>query len=72
MISILNVIIAITAVLLILVILLQSQGSGLGAAYGGSSNSYRSRRGAERGLFIFTILLAGVMIVSLLARLILA
>lgn len=70
MINIINAAIGLSAILLIVVILLQSQGSGLGAAYGGSSNSYRSRRGAEKGLFVFTIVLAVVMVVGLLARLV--
>lgn len=37
---------------LIFVILLQSKGTGLGTAFGGSSQVYRSRRGIEK-LFIY-------------------
>ncbi len=68
---ILNIIIAISSVLLIIVVLLQNQGSGLGDAFGasgGASNAYRSKRGLERGLFGFTIILATVLVVSVLAR----
>jgi protein translocase SecG subunit len=44
-------------------ILLQSRGSGLGAAFGGDSSVYRSRRGVEARLFQFTIALAVVFVV---------
>lgn len=70
--SLLNILIVLSSILIIIVVLLQSQGSGLGDAFGGSSNVYRSRRGAERGLFGLTIVLAIVLVVSLLARLVLA
>jgi preprotein translocase subunit SecG len=48
----------IVAVFLILAILLQARGSGLSATFGGDSSVYRSRRGIERRLWQFTILLA--------------
>ena len=38
-------------------ILLQARGAGLGAAFGGDSSVYRSRRGIEKRLFQFTIAL---------------
>jgi protein translocase, SecG subunit len=38
-------------------ILLQSRGSGLGGTFGGDSAVYRSRRGIERRLWQFTIIL---------------
>ena len=43
-------------------ILMQARGAGLGAAFGGDSSVYRSRRGIEKRLFQFTILL-GVLFV---------
>jgi len=46
------------AVLLITLILMQQRGSGLGAAFGGEGNIYRSRRGIEKFLFYGTILIA--------------
>lgn len=46
------------AVLLILSILLQSRGTGIGAAFGGGGNVYRTKRGAEKKLFQATILIA--------------
>ena len=42
---------------LIFSILLQSRGSGLGGTFGGDSAVYRSRRGIERRLWQFTIVL---------------
>lgn len=46
------------AILLIGLILLQQRGSGLGMAFGGEGNIYRSRRGIEKILFYGTIVLA--------------
>jgi preprotein translocase subunit SecG len=43
---------------LLAAILLQARGSGLSATFGGDSSVYRSRRGIERRLWQFTILLA--------------
>jgi len=46
------------AILLVIAILLQQRGSGLGIAFGGEGNVYRSRRGIEKTLFFATIVLA--------------
>lgn len=46
------------AILLMVSILLQQRGSGLGMAFGGQGNVYRSRRGIEKILFYATIVLA--------------
>ena len=59
----------ISALLLTVVILLQNQGSGLGGAWGGEGNFYRSKRGAEKALFVLTIVLAILFIGSLLGGL---
>lgn len=45
-------------IFLLLAILMQARGSGLSATFGGDSSVYRSRRGVERRLWQFTILLA--------------
>ena len=48
----------VVAVLLIGVILMQAQGSGLSASFGGSNESFRSRRSVEK-LFVWaTVVLA--------------
>ena len=59
--SFVNVAVMIVAILLILVILLQirEQGSGL---FGNSQSTVRTRRGLEKVLFQFTIVLAAIFI----------
>jgi len=57
----------IIAILLILSILLQNQGSGLGSAFGGSNSVYLTKRGLEKKLFIATIVLAVLFLASSLA-----
>ena len=46
------------SLLLSTTILLQAKGTGLGTAWGGTSLTYRSKRGAEKLLFTATIILA--------------
>jgi len=48
----------VVSVLMIVAILLQSRGTGLGAAFGGDGNVYRTKRGVEKILFRATIVLA--------------
>ena len=48
-------------------ILLQSRGAGLGATFGGDSSVYRSRRGIEKRLFQFTIILGVLFVVFSIA-----
>lgn len=48
----------IVALLLIVSIIMQSRGSSAGMAFGGNSESYRSKRGLEKILFYATIVLA--------------
>ncbi len=43
---------------LILAVLVQQRGTGLGRSFGGSNAVYRVRRGAERFIFNATIVLA--------------
>lgn len=47
----------IVSIALIASILLQARGAGLGATFGGDSSVYRSRRGIERRLWQFTLML---------------
>lgn len=56
--SALNVAQIILAILLVVSILLQAQGTGLGAAFGGGGNVYRTKRGAEKKIFQLTIVLS--------------
>lgn len=57
----------IVAIGLIASILLQSRGAGLGSTFGGESAVYRSRRGIEKRLFQFTIVLAILFVMVALA-----
>ncbi len=52
----------IVSVALAFAVLLQSRGSGLGGTFGGDSTVYRSRRGIERRLWQFTIVLIGLFV----------
>ena len=47
----------ILGVLLILVIIIQQKGSGLGTSFGGDMSFYRTKRGAEKLLFLATIVI---------------
>ncbi len=60
----------VVSLLLIIVILLQNRGAGLGSAFGGTGGVYLTKRGLEKKLFIATIVLAvlffGLSLASLL------
>jgi protein translocase SecG subunit len=58
-----------SAVLLVLTILLQHRGTGLGGAFGGQGLSYRSRRGVEQLLLRTTTVFAALFLITLVARL---
>ncbi len=50
------------AVLLMVAILMQNRGAGLGGVFGGSGGVYLTKRGLEKKLFITTIVLAVIFI----------
>lgn len=50
----------ILGILLILVIVIQQKGSGIGTSFGGDMSFYRTKRGAEKLLFYATIVIAVV------------
>ena len=52
------IILIVLSVLIVGSVLLQGQGSGIGMAFGGDSNVYRTKRGVERLLFRGTIVLS--------------
>lgn len=56
----------ILGVLLIILIVLQSKGTGLGSTFGGDMGFYGTKRGAEKMLFIFTIIIAVLFFLALL------
>lgn len=53
----------ILAVVMIAVILLQVRGGGLGGIFGQPDSTFRTRRGLEKALFQFTIVLVLIFIV---------
>ena len=59
-----------SAILLILLILLQQRGASLGAGFGGSGELNIERRGLEKSLYNATIVVAFVFVISILAILI--
>lgn len=52
----------IIAILLMIAILMQNRGAGLGGIFGGSGGVYLTKRGLEKKLFIATIVLATIFI----------
>lgn len=67
--GILNGLIIFAAILTVVSIILQNKGVSLGAGFGGDSNAYRSKRGAEKVLFYATIVSASFMFAFVLATL---
>lgn len=55
---ILNIVQVVLAVLLVGAVLLQARGTGVGLAFGGDGNVYRTRRGIEKKLHVATIVIA--------------
>lgn len=62
--QVVNLLQIILGVLLVLVILLQSKGTGLGSTFGGELAMYRTKRGAEQLLFRVTIVLTVLFILA--------
>lgn len=71
MLELITIVQIISAILLILGILLQQRGVGLGSAFGGEGTLYRTKRGVERGIFIGTIIFSILFFSSALAGVIL-
>lgn len=67
--TIISVIQIILGILLVLVIIIQQKGSGLGSSFGGDMSFYRTKRGAEKLLFYATIVLSAAFILSSLVGL---
>ena len=55
------------SIALIAAILLQARGTGLSGAFGGDSAVYRSRRGVEKRLWQFTIVLLAMFVIFSIA-----
>lgn len=59
----------VSAILTILLILLQQRGASLGAGFGSSGELYTTRRGLEKSLFSATIICSVVFVLSILCLL---
>ena len=67
--SFLEVVIFVSAILTILLILLQQRGASLGAGFGSSGELYTTRRGLEKSLFVTTIVSSVIFTLSILGLL---
>lgn len=54
----LSIIQIVLSLILIGLIIIQSKGTGLGTAFGGDMGFYGTKRGAEKMLFVFTIIIS--------------
>ena len=68
--TVLNILQLLVATLLIATILIQAKGTGLGSAWGGGGEFYRSKRGVEKFLFTATIILGSLFVLGGIANLI--
>jgi protein translocase SecG subunit len=62
----------IVAVLLVVSVLLQNRGAGLSGAFGGDFGGYYTRRGLEKFLVMFSVVLSFLFIVLAISSLILS
>ena len=69
--TIFQTLILISAILVVLLILLQQRGASLGSGSAASSELYTTRRGLEKSMFNTTLVLSVVFIFSILGLLIL-
>lgn len=56
------------SVFLTAAIVIQARGTGLGSAWGGTGEFYRSKRGVEKILFIATVILAALFFLTSIAN----
>ena len=66
--KILRIVQFITSILIIVSVLLQGKNSSLSNLFGGSSNFYTTKRGAEKVLYITTIVLGTILSLSIIAN----
>jgi len=57
----------VVAIALMVAILMQNRGAGLGGVFGGSGGVYLTKRGLEKKLFVATIVLAAIFLLLSLA-----
>jgi len=56
--NIITIILVVVSVLLMISVLLQNRGTGMGAVFGGEGAVYKTKRGAEKVLYWLTIIFA--------------
>lgn len=62
----LEILVFVSAILTVLLILLQQRGASLGAGLGGSGELYTTRRGLEKSMFVATVITTVVFVASIL------
>ena len=65
--TVLSILEIILGAVLMLLILLQSKGTGLGSTFGGEISFYRTKRGVEKLLFYGTIIIATMFLIAVIA-----
>lgn len=63
--QIINIVTISSAIIMIILILLQARGASLGAGFGGSSELHTTRRGVDKTIFQATIIMAIIFVVSI-------
>jgi len=64
MLAYLDIALIILSLLLIVLVMVQAKGGGLGSIFGGSSGIYRTRRGVERTIFNLTVIVSVLFLVT--------
>jgi len=64
LVNVLSIVQIVACVLLIISILLQNRAEGLGKMFGGGGEVFRTKRGLEKFLYTFTIVLIVLLVVS--------
>ena len=52
----------VVSIILTVLIVLQAKGTGIGSTFGGDGGFYRTKRGAERLMFILTIIFSALFV----------
>lgn len=61
-----------TALIAIILVVIQSKGTGIGSSFGGDMGFYGTKRGAEKMLFGLTIVVSILFVISSLAAVLLS
>lgn len=62
----------VTALITIVLVIIQSKGTGIGSTFGGDMGFYGTKRGAEKLMFVLTIVVAFIFVASSLAAVLLS